>query len=256
MGKSIQPYLSVIIPAYNEVDNFNKGALKGVEDYINKQSYLTEVILVDDGSNDKTADLIEDWIKNKKAWKLIKNPHKGKAIAVSTGVLQAKGKYIIFTDFDQATPLGEIEKLLPFMNKGFEIAIGSREIKGSKREKEPWYRHLMGRGWNIIVKSLVIRGIQDTQCGFKLFNAEIAHEIFQSLSVYKDAEEQEAYMGAFDVEILYIAQKRGYQIAEVPVHWHHVKTSRLNPFRDSARMFIDLLKIRFSDLTGKYEKNE
>jgi glycosyltransferase involved in cell wall biosynthesis len=256
MVSSSKPFLSVIIPAYNEADNFKKGVLSRVEKYLNQQSYKSEVIVVDDGSQDNTAKLVSDWIKDKKRWRIIRNSHKGKAIAVSAGVFSAKGKYIIFTDFDQATPLSEIEKLLPFMKKGYAIAIGSREVKGSKREREPWHRHLMGRAFNLLVKTFAVKGIQDTQCGFKLFKADIAHELFRNLEVYKDAEEKQAYMGAFDVEILYLAQKNGYQTAEVPVHWKHVKTTRLNPVRDSSRMLIDIMKIRLADLTGKYEEKK
>lgn len=246
--------LSVVIPAYNELDNFKKGLLTEVYDYLKNQTYSSEVIIVDDGSTDESTDQIEKWVKKKLNWKMIKNPHKGKAIAVTKGVLESKGKYILFTDFDQATPLSEVEKLFPFMKKGFDIVIGSREVKGSKREKEPMHRHLMGRAWNAIVQIVAIRGIHDTQCGFKLFKKEIGRQLFKSLHVYSDADEEEAYMGAFDVELLYIAQKRGLQIAEVPIHWKHVQTNRLNPIRDSSRMFIDLLKIRWADLLGKYEK--
>lgn len=253
MIRKKQPYLSIIIPAFNEVDNFKKRVLDAVEEYITSQKYTSEVIVVDDGSQDNTAQLIENWIKNKPLWKLIRNPHKGKALAVSKGVSQAKGRYILFTDFDQATPISEIEKLLPFMKKGCHVVIGSREIKGSKREEEPWYRHLMGRGWNTLVQIVAIRGIQDTQCGFKLFRNKVAKELFQALYVCAEKYEKKAYTGAFDVELLYIAQKRGLQIAEVPVHWTHVETTRVNPIRDSTRMFIDLFKIRLSDLTGKYE---
>lgn len=249
-----RPFLSIVIPAYNEADNFNKGVLKQVEDYIRRHSYETEVVIVDDGSTDETANLIEDWIVKKKNWKLIRNPHKGKAIAVKTGVLEAVGKYILFTDFDQATPLSEVEKLLPFMDKGYEIVIGSREVKGSKREDEPRYRHIMGRGWNLIVQVLAVRGIQDTQCGFKLFKKDIAHKLFRKLKVYANANEREAYTGAFDVELLFIAQRQGYQIAEVPVYWKHVETTRVHPIRDSIRMAIDLVRIRIADLFGKYEQ--
>ncbi|MCH7952107.1 glycosyltransferase family 2 protein [Patescibacteria group bacterium] len=249
-----RPFLSIVIPAYNEAENFKQGVLDEVHEYISRLPYESEVIVVDDGSEDKTADLVERWIKNKKHWRLIRNPHKGKARAVADGVLQAGGEFILFTDFDQATPIGEIEKLLPFMEKGYEVAIGSREVKGSRREHEPSYRHIMGRAWNILVQAVAIPGIRDTQCGFKLFERKAAHELFANLSVYADGEEKEAYTGAFDVELLFIAQKRGFQIAEVPVYWKHVETSRVHPIRDSIRMFADLLRIRIADLTGKYDK--
>ncbi len=248
------PYLSVVIPAYNEKANFKKGVLEQVNTYLKQREYSFEVIVVDDGSTDATADLVEKWIVGKGNWKLIRKPHKGKAPAVTAGIKEAIGEIIVFTDFDQATPISEIEKLLPFMKKGYSIAIGSREVKGSRREEEPWHRHLMGRGWNIIVQIVALRGIHDTQCGFKLFKADSAKKLFDGLYVYKDAIEKEAYTGAFDVELLYLAQKKGLQIAEVPVHWKHIDTDRVNPIRDSVRMFIDLLKIRLADVMGKYEK--
>jgi glycosyltransferase involved in cell wall biosynthesis len=255
MSQSVKrPFLSIVIPAFNEAENYKNGVLEDVDKYFKRQAYKSEIIVVDDGSLDDTADLVDSWIQNKRNWKLIRNPHKGKALTVSTGVLKAEGTYILFTDFDQATPISELEKLLPFIKKGYAIAIGSREIKGSKREKEPWYRHVMGRVWNLIVQTLAVPGVRDTQCGFKLFKGETARELFKSLHVYSDREEKQAYTGAFDVELLFIALKRGLQIAEVPVHWKHVETTRVHPLRDSARMFFDLIKILFAGLTGKYEQ--
>jgi hypothetical protein len=133
------------------------------------------------------------------------------------------------------------------------VAIGSREVKGSERLKEPWYRHLMGKVFNRVVQMFAIQGISDTQCGFKLFSNHVAKELFNSLVVYAKAAETTAFTGAFDVELLYIAQKRGYRIAEVPVSWKYVKTVRVNPIRDSVRMFLDVLRIRVTDLLGGYK---
>ena len=158
----------------------------------------------------------------------------------------------MFTDFDQATPLSEVEKLIPFIKKGYQVAIGSREVKGSQRLDEPRYRHLMGKVFNFAVQIIAIGGIHDTQCGFKLFTSQAAKELFTSLIVYGNGVEKQAFTGAFDVELLYIAQKRGYRIAEVPVSWRHIKTNRVNPIRDSVRMFLDLVKIRLAALSGGY----
>lgn len=244
--------LSVIIPAYNEVENLNKNVLDDADSYLESKKFDWEVIIVDDGSTDGTAEKLSSWIKYHSGWQLIKNPHRGKAAAVKTGVLTAKGDYILFTDFDQATPLSEIEKLIPFIKKGYQIAIGSREVKGSQRLDEPLYRHLMGKVFNFAVQLIAIGGIHDTQCGFKLFASQAAKDLFNSLVVYGNGVEKQAFTGAFDVELLYIAQKRGYKIAEVPVSWRHVKTNRVNPVRDSIRMFLDLLKIRLVSLSGGY----
>lgn len=246
------PRLSVVIPAYNESDNLKDGVLDAVDGYLGAQKYQWEAIVVDDGSTDNTVAKLTGWIKTKSHWHLVKNPHRGKAQTVKAGVMAAGGSLILFTDFDQATPISEIEKLLPFINKGYSLVIGSREVKGSERKGEPWHRHIMGKMFNIIVQLFTVRGIHDTQCGFKLFTKECAKDLFNNLVVYGDRAEENAFTGAFDVELLYLAQKRNYKIAEVPVLWTHVKTTRVNPVRDSLRMFLDVLRIRLADISGKY----
>lgn len=248
----MQPFLSIVIPAYNELDNLDKGILDDADCYLKTKKYDWEVIIVDDGSTDGSAEKISFWIKSHPGWSLIKNPHQGKAASVKTGIIKAKGGYILFTDFDQATPLSEVEKLLPFIKKDYQIAIGSREVKGSRRLNEPWHRHLMGKVFNFAVQTIVIGGIHDTQCGFKLFTNQAAKDLFNSLIVYGNGIEKQAFTGAFDVELLYIAQKRGFRIAEVPVSWKYVETVRVNPIRDSVRMFLDVLRIRITDLSGGY----
>jgi len=245
--------LSVIIPAYNEAENFKKGTLIQVDDYLKKQKYSWEVIVVNDGSVDSTLKLLEDFIKNRKNWRLVNNTHKGKAAAVLEGISQAQGKYILFSDFDQATPISEVRKLLEQAKQGFEVVIGSREIKGAKRQKEPFYRHLMGKGFNAFVQLLVISGIHDTQCGFKLFEANAIKKIISKIEVYKNTKFSDAYTGAFDVELLYLARKLQIKVCEVPIDWHHVKTTRVNPVKDSLRMLVDILKIRLYSFMGKYE---
>ncbi len=248
----MKPHLSIIIPSYNELDNFQKGSLKKVSDYLNTQKFSWEVIIVDDGSADGSTKLITNFCNQHPGFTLVKNPHMGKAATVATGVKKASGKYLLFTDFDQATPLQEWQKLEPHLLKGSQIVIGSREIKGSKREKEPFYRHLMGRGFNWGVQLIALRGIADTQCGFKAFKAQAAKTLFSKLIIYKPKPLKSAYLGAFDVELLYIAKKLNYKIVEVPIHWHHIETQRLSPVRDSIRMAWDVVKIRWHDLLGEY----
>jgi len=244
-------FLSIIIPAFNEERNFKRGVLNKVDSYLKKTSYLYEVILVDDGSSDETAKLLKEFIKDKKNWQFIENSHQGKSATIATGVIKAKGEYILFTDFDQATPLSEIEKLIPFTKKKYDIIAGSREIKGARRLKEPFYRHLMGKVFNLIVKIIAFGGIHDTQCGFKLFKSAVAKDLFSSLKI-SHIETKRPFTGAFDVELLFLAQKKGYRIAEVPVYWRHYESGRIDPIKDSFRMFIDVLKIRLNDLMGKY----
>lgn len=250
-----KPHLSVIIPAYNEEPNFKKGAIDDLPAYLEKQAYSYEVLIVDDGSDDQTATLADDFAKKHKNIRVIANPHQGKAETVKTGVEKASGELILFTDFDQATPISEVEKLLPRFPE-YDIVIGSRQLPGAKREKEPFHRHLMGLVFNIIVQIIAVRGIWDTQAGFKCFKADVAKELFAKLKVYgKGKKVQGALVTAFDVELLFIAKKHGYKIKEVPIVWHHVATSRVSPLKDSARMFRDVLKIRFNDFKGVYKNS-
>jgi len=245
--------LSVIIPAYNEEPNFKPGVLDEVPKYLKKQSYSYEVIIVDDGSEDNTAKLADKFASNHKNFRVIKNPHQGKAETVKTGVLASMGQYVLFTDFDQATPLSEVEKLLSNFPT-YDIVIGSRQLPGAKREKEPFYRHLMGLVFNLIVQTLAVRGIWDTQAGFKCFKGEVAKELFGKLKVYgKGKKVKGALVTAFDVELLFIAKKRGYKIKEVPIIWHHVATTRVDPIKDSLRMLRDVIKVRLNDLRGVYK---
>lgn len=248
-----RPYLSIVIPAYNELENFKQGVLNEVWKYLKDKKYSWEVVIVDDGSDDGSVSLLKEFCQKRQGFTLIDNPHMGKAGTVATGVRRAQGKFILFTDFDQATPLSEFEKLKPYLENGYEVAIGSREVAGAKREKEPFYRHLMGRGFNFGVRLLTVRGIADTQCGFKAFKGQAAQKLFKKLQVYKPTKIKAAFTGAFDVELLYLAQKLGYRIAEVPIHWHHIDTTRVSPIKDSLLMAWDVIKIRLYDLLGRYD---
>lgn len=251
----MRPLITIIIPAYNESRNFKKGALNKVVTYLKGVKYSYEVLIVDDGSSDDSISKINTFCQVNKNFFLIKRPHLGKAAAIYAGVKEAKGELILFTDFDQATPLREIEKLLPFIKRGYDVVIGSREVEGSRREKEPFYRHLMGRVFNLVVKLFALKGIADTQCGFKIFQTKVAKDLFGKMKVYSlgDKEIRHAFTGAVDVELLFLARKMGYKIAEVPVAWKHFKTSRVHPIRDSVIMFFDVLKIKVNALLGRYD---
>lgn len=246
-------YLSVIVPAYNEEKNLKTDHLLDMLAWLNKQKFSKEVMVVDDGSTDQTAQLVERKIKTFHFARVIKNRHRGKAYTVKTGILQAQGELILFTDFDQSTPIKEVKKLINKVEDGFDVVIGSREGKGAKREAEPLLRHLMGRVFNLLVRLVVIGDFADTQCGFKLFKHNAAQEIFKRLKHYDQQKPRTASVGAFDVEVLYLAKKFGYQIAEMPVFWRHYETERVSALRDSIKMALELVKIRIRDIFGYYD---
>lgn len=248
-----QPYLSVIIPSYNELRNLERGVLDEVANYLRSQPYTWEVLLSDDGSTDGTVEKLEEYAKRHAHFRVVKNVHAGKAPTVESGVRAAAGEWKLFTDFDQSTPISEVEKLLAKTHDDFEVVIGSREGQGAKREKEPIHRHVMGRVFNLLVQILALPGIADTQCGFKLFSAEAAQLLFDNLYIYGNQQERtDAFTGAFDVELLYLARKAGLRIAEVPIAWKHAESARVSPVKDSLRMLRDIVFIRFASLTGHY----
>jgi dolichyl-phosphate beta-glucosyltransferase len=249
-----KPYLSVVIPSYNELQNIKRGVLNEVLDYLKNQSYDWELIMSDDGSTDGTGDALNDFAKKDKRIKVLHNVHAGKAPTVKNGMLAATGEWRLFTDFDQSTPLKDVEKLLKYSQEGLEVIIGSREITGSKRTKESFLRHLMGRVFNIAVQIMAVPGFLDTQCGFKLFSAKATEDLYNSLYVYGNMEErQDAFTGAFDVELLYLGLKKGYRLKEVPINWRAHESDRVSPIKDSLRMLRDILIIRVSDFQGKYK---
>lgn len=252
MSSPSQPFLSVIIPSYNERSNLERGVLDQVIDYLEQQKYSWEVILTDDGSSDGTVPELKAFAKKHQHVRVVENSHKGKGPTVSSGMLAAHGQYRLYTDFDQSTPLSEVEKFFAFIEDGYDIIIGSRALAGAKREKEPLHRHLMGKGFNLLVQMIAVSGIHDTQCGFKMFSAEATEALFPNLKIYKGTVRRDAFTGAFDVELLFLGRRSGYRIAEVPVLWSHNETDRVSPIKDSVRMLRDILRIRWAGLRGVY----
>jgi len=247
-----KPYLSVIIPSYNETNNLKRNVLDEVLAFLKNQDFSWEIILSDDGSSDGTTDELRDFAKKSAQIKVLANKHAGKGPTVKAGMLAASGEWRLFTDFDQSTPLAEVTKLLEYSNQ-YQVIFGSREITGARRDKEPFYRHLMGRGFNLLVQILAVRGVKDTQCGFKMFSAQATEKLFNNLYVYGGSEVRaDAFTGAFDVELLFLARKFKIPYKEVPILWKHHKTDRVSPIKDSLRMLRDILKIRLAYLTGKY----
>ena len=250
-------FLSVVIPSYDEMANLQKGVLDKVEHFLSRKKFKYEVIIVDDGSTDGSIEFVERFIKDNNNFKLIKNPHLGKARTVIQGMLDAKGQYILFTDMDQATPIEEADKLLPYFNPsnaGFDIVIGSRN---STRKGSPWTRILMAKGMMFLRRLMIgIRGISDTQCGFKMFRSDVAKKLFTKIdSLHSKAARitGSSVSAGFDVEILYLAEKLGYKIKEVPVNWLYVETRRVNPIKDSIEGFMDLVRIKVNDAKGVYK---
>ena len=240
--------MSVVIPAYNEERRLPQ-TLTSVVDFLSRQKYPSEVIVIDDGSQDRTADVTEKFLATQAMVRLIRNDHRGKGFAVRTGVGAAHGHIVLFFDADASTPIEDVDKLLPWFESGYAIVIGSREGLGARRISEPFYRHLMGRVFNFIVRMLTVRGIQDTQCGFKALRGDAAKDIFARTQLYGDHARKisGAMVTAYDVEVLFLGQKLGYPIKEVPVEWRYGNESKVNPIRDSWRNFRDVVTVRWND---------
>lgn len=243
--------LSVIIPVYNESDNLKRGVFDQIENFLNKEQFDYEVIVIDDGSKDDTLELVRAQIKNKPKFKLTENNHGGKAIAVMTGLLNSGGDIALFTDMDQATPISEIDKLLPKFKEGFDIAIGSR----TGRKGAPIIRKLMAVGFSVLRGLVLGLPFKDTQCGFKAFSKKAINEIFPKLhKSWKQHNLTGAAVNAgFDVEVLYIAKKKNLKVAEVPVVWQHVGTERVQVISDSIDAVMDIFRIRINSWRGKYK---
>ena len=245
-------FLSVVIPSFDEMANLRKGVLDKIDHYLKKQKYSYEVIIVDDGSTDGSKEFSENFVKENTNFRLIKNQHLGKAGAVTSGMLAAKGEYRLFTDMDQATPIEELENLLPFL-KEYDIVIGSRN---SNRKGAPWTRLVMAKGMMVLRTVIVgVNGVKDTQCGFKLFSENAAEKLFSKIQSLHNGFKKisgSSVTAGFDVELLFLAQKMGFKIKEVPVSWLYVETRRVNPAKDSIDGLLDLVRIKRNSLKGKY----
>lgn len=242
--------LSVVIPAYNEEKNIKKGVLDEVASYLKDVAYSYEVIIVDDGSSDNTVTVIKNLIKSKRDWRLVQNKHGGKAFTVMTGLLTAKGDIALFTDMDQATPLSQVEKLLPKFDEDYDIVIGSR----TGRVGAPILRKLMAWGFSMTRGVILGLPFRDTQCGFKAFNQKAISKIIPKIKGEWGVLHTKggAVNAGFDVELLFLAKKYGFKIAEVPVDWKYVGTERVQVIKDSLAAIYDMIRIRWNNLMGKY----
>jgi dolichyl-phosphate beta-glucosyltransferase len=236
-----KPYLSIVIPAYNEERRL-PNTLAHVFTFLAEQEYTAEVIVVENGSTDKTLTIAQEISATFPNLFVFHNDLAGKGRAVQRGMLEARGQYRIFCDADLSMPIKEVARFIPPHNDK-DIVIASREVEGAVRFDEPEQRHITGRVFNWLIRVLAIPGIHDTQCGFKGFRAEVAEDLFQL---------QRIDGWAFDVEILYIAKMRGYEIVELPIPWYYRQESKINVLRDSLSMFFDILKIRRNARKGLY----
>ncbi len=234
--------ISIIIPVYNEEKRITS-AIEKITAYFKKHDYWHEIILVDDGSTDKTIQKSKD---TKEDIQILQNKQNtGKGYSVKQGMLHAKGDYLLFTDADMSTPIEELDKFIQIIDTGFDIVIGSRAVHGADiKKRQPLYRELIGKTFNKIVRLITVRGIKDTQCGFKLFKKNCVKEIFGKQTIERFC---------FDVEVLHIAKKKGYKIKEVPVIWINDNRTTVKPIKDALRMLRDIIKIRLNSIRGKYD---
>lgn len=236
-------FLSVIIPAHNEANRL-PDTLEQVLHFLDAQPFTSEVIVVENGSSDNTLAIAQKFAEQHKRVRVLQS-ERGKGAAVKQGMLEAKGEYRFMCDADLSMPVEEIAKFVPPALEDFDIAIASREAKGAVRYNEPAYRHLGGRGINFLIQILILPGLNDTQCGFKCFRANVAEELFnlQTLPGW-----------SFDIEVLYIARKYGYHTHEIPIHWYHDAETKVRALPDAIRMFQDIFRIRANALRGIYKK--
>jgi dolichyl-phosphate beta-glucosyltransferase len=240
------PFLSIIIPAYNEEHRLPY-ALEQIFSFLKEQSYTAEVLVVENGSRDQTFEIASEFAKRYQNLYVFQEKQRGKGNAVRLGMLEARGEYRFMCDADLSMPIAELKKFLPPVLNDVDIAIASREVQGAVRYNEPYLRHLTGRVFNNLIRLLVLPGLQDTQCGFKCFRAQVAEEVFQY---------QTLTGWSFDVEVLYIAQRKGYQIREVPIHWYFQPDTKISILKDSWKMFLDLLTIRLNASRGLYDHED
>ena len=234
-------YLSVVIPAYNEETRLPE-TLAAIRDYLAAKPYTWEIIVANDGSADATGDIVSGFAGAEPRIRLLDLPHRGKGSAVKAGMLAARGDYRFLCDADLSMPIGFLERLLP-PDSDAVIVIGSREAAGARRVGEPRRRWLMGRVFNAMTRLIAVPGISDTQCGFKVYPAGAAETLFplQTLDGF-----------AFDAEILFLARRFGFSVAEVGIEWHYMAESKVRPFRDGWRTLRDLIVIRWRWMNGRY----
>ena len=239
-------FLSIIIPAYNEELRL-PATLAQVSDFLQRQAYTSEILVVENGSQDRTWQVAQQFAAAQPQVRALQQFQRGKGLAVKRCMLEAKGEYRFMCDADLSMPIGETERFLPPILTDCDVAIASREAPGARRYAEPLYRHLGGRAINTTIRLLALPGLNDTQCGFKCFRAEVAEDLFHC---------QTMIGWSFDIELLYIARLRGYRVVEIPIPWYFNPESKLSVVRDALRMVLDILVIRRNAMHGLYQTKQ
>ena len=236
-------FLSIVIPAHNEEKRLPR-TLEQVFAFLEKQDFSAEVVVVENGSADRTFEIARSFAEKHPQMRVLQNNERGKGLAVRRGMLEARGQYRFICDADLSMPIEEIVKFVPPALSGFDVAIGSREAPGAVRYNEPAYRHWGGRGINLIIRLLILPGLQDTQCGFKCFSAEASQRLFklQTLPGW-----------SFDIELLYLARRAKMRIREIPIHWYFGEDSKVSAVKDALNMIRDIFRIHGNARRGLYD---
>jgi glycosyltransferase involved in cell wall biosynthesis len=236
------PFLSLIIPAYNE-QNRLPATLEQVVNFLEDQAYRSEVLIVNNNSTDGTGEIIQDYADRYPFLKGLFEAEPGKGAAVRYGMSQAQGDYLFMCDADLSMPIQELNRFLPPQLENFDIAIASREVPGAVRYQEPHIRHLGGRLLNLLIQLTILPGINDTQCGFKCFSRDTSEDLFS---------QQRLNGWSFDIELLFLARKRGYSIKEIGIPWYYHEESKVHAFRDALKISLDIFTIRRNFARGWY----
>ena len=236
---------SIVIPAYNESQRIS-ASLDKILAFLSEKHWMAEIVVVNDGSKDNTSQIVRDYARNHPAVRLIENPgNRGKGYTVRNGMNNAHGDILLFTDADLSSPIYEAEKLIAAINGGADVAFGSRWLQAElQKERQPFYRQVFGRVFNLLLRLTLGLKYKDTQCGFKAFTRSAAQTVFPRQLIER---------WGFDPELLFLANKFGLKVKEVPVEWAHDDRSKINPVTDGFKMFMEMLKIRMADISGKYD---
>ncbi len=247
-------YLSVVVPCFNEQENLERGVLAEMATFLARQPYASEVVVSDDGSTDDSLRLAQEFARDHPSFRVLSNEHGGKPLAIRAALPVLTGEIVLLTDMDQSTPLREINNLLPYFEQGYAVVIGSR---GVERRNSPWHRKLASRVFRAFRKGLLLPDIDDTQCGFKAIRRDIVAPLFERLQIFRamGGRAKGWRVTAYDVELLFVAEKMGYRVKEVPVEWRNEDVTRGKKksfLRESWEMLGEVLRVKWNDLRGLY----